>query len=116
MAISSISSCSNCGLDAQQLRNNSNSKQQQEVQRLKQRDIEVRTHEAAHLAAAGQYASGGASFQYVTGPDGKRYAVGGEVKIDTAPVKNDPQATIQKARQIRSARDRTCESRPARAD
>lgn len=103
MAISNISSCSNCGIDAQTLRDNSHAKKQQEVQKLKQRDIEVRAHESAHLAAAGQYSTGGASFKYITGPDGKRYAVGGEVKIDTSPVRNDPQATIQKARQIRSA-------------
>ncbi len=103
MAISSINPCSTCGVEARQLKDNPNSDQQKEVQKLRQRDMEVRTHEAAHLAAAGQYATGGASFQYVKGPDGQRYAVGGEVKIDTSPVKNDPQATVQKARQIRSA-------------
>ncbi len=73
------------------------------VQELKQRDQEVRAHEAAHLAAAGKYATGGASFEYARGPDGKNYAVGGEVGIDTSPVPNDPQATIQKARQIKAA-------------
>lgn len=73
------------------------------VQELKQRDREVRAHEAAHLAAAGRYATGGASFEYERGPDGKSYAVGGEVGIDTSPVPNDPQATIQKARIIKGA-------------
>lgn len=75
----------------------------QKVQQLKQRDQEVRTHEAAHLAAAGKYATGGASFDYKRGPDGKNYAVGGEVGIDTSPVPNNPQATIQKAQQIKAA-------------
>ena len=75
----------------------------QKVQELKQRDQEVRTHEAAHLAAAGKYATGGASFDYKRGPDGKNYAVGGEVGIDTSPVPNNPQATIQKAQQIKAA-------------
>ena len=103
MAISSINPCSKCGIETQKLNNNPNSEQQKEVQKLRQRDMEVRAHEAAHLAVAGQYATGGASFQYVKGPDGQRYAVGGEVKIDTSPVKNDPQATVQKAKQIRSA-------------
>ena len=74
-----------------------------EVEQLKQRDREVRAHEAAHLAAAGQYARGGASFTYQTGPDSHRYAVGGEVQIDTSAVPGDPQATIQKAMQIRAA-------------
>ena len=75
----------------------------QQVQELKTRDREVRQHEQAHLAAAGQHAKGGPSFTFQQGPDGKRYAVGGEVQIDTSPVANDPQATIQKAQQIQAA-------------
>jgi hypothetical protein len=50
----------------------------------------------AHLLAAGPYAKGGLSYQYVTGPDDQRYAVGGEVSIDTSPVHGDPEATIRK--------------------
>ncbi len=73
------------------------------VQELKQRDQEVRAHEAAHLAAAGKYATGGASFEYARGPDGKNYAVGGEVGIDTSPVPNDPKKKKKKARQIKAA-------------
>lgn len=74
-----------------------------QVRKLKQRDREVRAHEQAHLGAAGQYASGGPSFTYQVGPDGRRYAVGGEVGIDTSPVAGDPEATIRKAQQIRRA-------------
>ena len=74
-----------------------------QITQLKARDAEVRAHEAAHLAAAGSYARGGASFEYQTGPDGKKYAIGGEVSIDSGPVSGDPAATIQKARQIRAA-------------
>jgi hypothetical protein len=70
---------------------------------LKQRDREVRSHEQAHVAAAGQYARGGPSFEYQVGPDGQRYAIGGEVDIDTSPIANDPSATIRKAQQIRAA-------------
>lgn len=73
------------------------------VSQLKARDSEVRAHEAAHLAAGGAYVTGGASFSYQTGPDGKRYAIGGEVGIDTSPIANDPEATIQKAQQIQRA-------------
>ena len=69
---------------------------------LKRRDTEVRTHEQAHLSAAGQYAAGGASFSYTTGPDGKRYASGGEVPIDIGKEKT-PEATIQKMRTVRRA-------------
>lgn len=77
--------------------------QQQQVTELKARDAEVRTHEAAHIAAAGQYASGGASFTYQTGPDGNKYAIGGEVSIDSSAVKGDPEATLRKAQQVRAA-------------
>jgi len=73
------------------------------VAELKQRDVEVRAHEAAHLAAAGKHATGGASFEYKRGPDGKSYAVSGEVGIDTSPVPNDPEATLRKAQQIQTA-------------
>lgn len=69
---------------------------------LQRRDTEVRAHEQAHLSAAGQYASGGASFSYVTGPGGKRYANGGEVPIDMSKEKT-PEATIIKMRTIRRA-------------
>lgn len=74
-----------------------------QVKQLQSRDREVRAHEAAHLAAAGGLARGGASFSYQTGPDGRAYAVGGEVSIDTSAVNDDPQATILKARTIRAA-------------
>jgi len=77
--------------------------EEQEVRELKKRDAEVRRHELAHKAAAGRHAVGGAQYQYVIGPDGRRYAVSGEVKIDTSEVPNDPEATIRKARTIRRA-------------
>ena len=77
--------------------------QRKEVDRLKERDREVRAHEQAHVAAGGQYVRGGIQFEYQTGPDGRRYAVGGEVSIDSSPIPGDPQKTIQKAQQIRRA-------------
>jgi len=73
------------------------------LQDLKQTDTEVRRHEMAHIAAGGRYITSGANFSYKRGPDGKNYAVGGEVSIDTSPVPGDPQATVQKMRQIKSA-------------
>lgn len=74
--------------------------EKQQVEELKQRDREVRRHEQAHVAAGGQYVRGGASFEYTTGPDNKRYAVGGEVSIDTSEVADDPEATIRKAQVV----------------
>ncbi|MBF0524769.1 MAG: hypothetical protein HQK56_06695, partial [Deltaproteobacteria bacterium] len=64
---------------------------------------EVRTHEQAHMAAAGAYATSGATYTYETGPDGQSYAVGGEVSIDTSPVKGDPAATIMKMETVQRA-------------
>jgi hypothetical protein len=73
-----------------------------ELQKLKARDTEVRAHEQAHLASAGQHAAGGPTFVYQTGPDGKRYAVGGEVPIDISK-EPTPEATITKMRAVRRA-------------
>lgn len=69
---------------------------------LKARDREVRAHEAAHQSVGGQYA-GSISYVYERGPDGAQYAVGGEVSIDTSPVRGDPEATIDKMRVVRAA-------------
>lgn len=77
--------------------------EQDQVQQLADRDREVRAHEQAHLSAAGPYATGGPNYTYQTGPDGRNYAIGGEVQIDTAPVDGDPEATIQKAQVVRAA-------------
>lgn len=74
--------------------------EQKQIDELKSRDREVKTHEQAHIAAGGSYVLGGASYDYQTGPDGKQYAVGGSVNIDTAPVKGDPEATIAKAQVV----------------
>jgi hypothetical protein len=75
---------------------------QSDIRSLAQTDREVRSHEAAHLAAAGSAAQGGAKFIYKRGPDGKYYAVGGEVRILISSG-NSPEETIQRARQVRSA-------------
>lgn len=75
----------------------------QQLQELKARDAEVRAHERAHMAAAGEHAVGGPQYDYQTGPDGRQYAIGGKVDIDTSAVPGDPEASEEKARQIRRA-------------
>ena len=77
--------------------------EQQVVRQLKTRDRQVRAHEQAHAAAAGPYVKGGPTFDYETGPDGRSYAVGGAVQIDSSPVSGDPEATVRKAQTIRRA-------------
>lgn len=76
--------------------------EKQEVQQLKQRDQEVRRHEQAHVAAGGQYVQGGPQYEFTRGPDGRQYATGGEVSIDTSAGRT-PEETIQKARVVRRA-------------
>jgi hypothetical protein len=71
------------------------------VDALRARDSEVRAHEAAHQAAGGGSA-GAASFTYQTGPDGKQYAVGGEVPISIGGG-NTPQQRIANAQLVRAA-------------
>jgi hypothetical protein len=76
---------------------------EKQIQKLRERDREVRAHEQAHIAAGGQYVSGGASFSCQTGPDGRQYAIGGSVQIDASSVPGNPEATEDKARAVRRA-------------
>jgi len=73
------------------------------ISELQSRDREVRSHEAAHAAAGGSLVVSGPNFTYQKGPDGRSYAIGGEVQIDVSPVANDPEATLKKSEQIRRA-------------
>jgi len=75
--------------------------ERQVVDKLKARDREVQAHERAHKAVGGRHA-GAISFVYQAGPDGQKYAVGGEVSIDISSG-SDPDATIQKMSTVISA-------------
>ena len=76
--------------------------EEKEIEELEDRDAEVKRHEQAHFQAGGKYASA-PKYEYQTGPDGKRYAVGGSVDIDLSEIPGDPQATLEKARVIKRA-------------
>jgi len=76
--------------------------EQKKVEKLKRRDAEVRSHEQAHATAGGPYA-GAPRLQFTRGPDGKFYAVAGEVSIDTSAIPGNPQATIRKMQQVKRA-------------
>jgi hypothetical protein len=73
------------------------------IRQLQARDTVVRAHEAAHIAAGGGTITSGASYSYQKGPDGREYAIGGEVGIDASPVPGDPKATIAKMATVRAA-------------
>lgn len=76
--------------------------EEQQVDDLQKTDREVRQHEQAHTMAGGGYA-GAPSYTMEEGPDGNQYAVEGEVKIDTSPVNDNPEATIQKMEIVKKA-------------
>jgi hypothetical protein len=73
------------------------------VDKLKQIEQEVRAHEQAHITSGGGLVRGGASYTYQSGPDGKKYVVGGEVQIDTSVNTDDLQGAINRMRQVRQA-------------
>ena len=68
-----------------------------EVAKLRMIDIKVKAHELAHSTVGGQYA-GAPHYQFVLGPDGKLYAVAGDVPIDVSP-EDTPENTIRKMQQ-----------------
>jgi len=72
------------------------------ISQLQSRDKEVRAHELAH-ATTGGGATGAPSYTYEVGPDGKKYAVGGEVSVDLSSIPGDPQATIIKMQKVHAA-------------
>ncbi len=77
--------------------------EQEMISKLEARNSDVVAHEAAHVAAGGSYSKGGAGYTYQIGPDGKPYAIGGQVSIDMSPVPGNPRATIAKMTAIRAA-------------
>jgi hypothetical protein len=72
------------------------------IQQLKSRDQEVRAHELAHASVGGS-TTGAPSYEFEVGPDGKKYAVGGEVSVNLSPVQGDPRATITKMEKVHAA-------------
>lgn len=75
--------------------------QQRQLSEMLATDRKVRAHEQAHLVVGRDLILSGPAYSYETGPDGKNYAVSGEVQIDTSPA-NSPEETIPKAHHIRA--------------
>ncbi len=63
---------------------------------LQQADAGVRAHEGLHFRAAGGLAVGLPQFDYVKGPDGVYYAVGGQVDVQTTAT-SDPDKAARDA-------------------
>ena len=86
------------------------SEQKKQVDELKRRDLEVRTHEQAHVAAAAGMA-GAPVYEYQTGPDGVSYAVGGHVDIKTSG-SSDPAQALREAEILKRAATAPAEPSP----
>jgi hypothetical protein len=65
---------------AREFENERSEEEAREIEELRRRDREVHQHENAHKAAGGRYAIGGPTYEYRLGPDGRRYAISGEVQ------------------------------------
>jgi hypothetical protein len=70
------------------------------LEKFKRTDAQVRSHEQVH-ATIGQ-TTAPISYNYQQGPDGKMYAVGGNVRFDTS-IPDDPKAAAFKLDQIAKA-------------
>ncbi|WP_448212578.1 putative metalloprotease CJM1_0395 family protein [Colwellia sp. MEBiC06753] len=75
--------------------------ERQEVRDLELRHQEVIAHEQAHSATGGRY-TGAPSYSYEVGPNGKRYAVEGEVSVDLSKP-GSPEETVSKMRKVYDA-------------
>lgn len=73
---------------------------QRVLEKFKALDSEIRTHEQQHAAAGDT--KGAISYNYQIGPDGKLYATGGHVRLDTS-IPQDEEAALAKLDKLASA-------------
>lgn len=69
---------------------------------MRARDQKVRDQEAAQARAAAPYA-GATRYEFETGPDGRRYAVSGETKLDVSAPRGDAEDIARKMEQLQAA-------------
>jgi len=70
------------------------------LEKFKKMDLDIRSHEQAHATIG--HTTAPISYNYQKGPDGKMYAVGGSVRLDTS-IPKDPDAAMYKLDQIKKA-------------
>lgn len=70
------------------------------LEKFKQTDAKVRTHEQIHASIG--HTTAPISYNYQKGPDGQMYAVGGSVRLDTS-IPKEPKAAAFKLDQILKA-------------
>lgn len=76
--------------------------EQREVSELKMTDAQVRNHEHAHKAAAAGLHTSGPNYEYETGPDGRKYAVAGDVNVSYSH-SSDPEVNLRNAQQLKAS-------------
>lgn len=70
------------------------------LEKFRNKDAEIRTHEQAHASIG--HTTTPISYNYQEGPDGKMYAVGGSVRLDTS-IPDEPTAGAFKLDMIQKA-------------
>jgi len=70
------------------------------LEKFKNKDAEIRTHEQAHATIG--HTTTPISYNYQEGPDGKMYAVGGSVRLDTS-IPSNPKAAAFKLDMLQKA-------------
>ncbi len=81
---------------------NLSEEEKKELEKIKERDKEVRRHEEDHKAAAGSLAPASAQYEYTQGPDGKMYVKDGEVDLKVKE-EDDPEKAKKNAEQLKRA-------------
>ena len=79
-----------------------NTQEKQKLAKLKITDAEVKRHENAHKAMAAGLQTSGPNYEYETGPDGKKYAVAGDVNISYQK-SSDPEVNLKNAQKLKAA-------------
>jgi len=70
------------------------------LEKFRNKDAEIRTHEQAHASIG--HTTTPISYNYQEGPDGKMYAVGGSVRLETS-IPDDPKAAAFKLDMLQKA-------------
>ncbi len=76
--------------------------QSNRLRRLQARDQRVRAHEQAHSLSGGAQVAAAVRYRYQTGPDGRRYAVGGQAHAP-ASGGGSPEQALDKSADLRRA-------------
>jgi hypothetical protein len=74
---------------------------QRVLSKFKSTDAKIRTHEQSHAMKSETTAP--IQYNYQMGPDGKMYAVGGSVRLDTSIPLNDPKAASFKLDKLKNS-------------